>query len=670
MLNNAMPLSDFALHWQRTHPLSKKADGNHPLPSALWTQYATPVPDPIFAQLKQENTVWQRIKKAFKTKSVLMTTVRSLVGKDLHANWDNHKQTLIQAFESADYQHMRCPLRKILKNLSADQLKELFQSMLEKTKLKPSSPLSPCLNLITLEELEAICNTSFKEEQDGIQMNAQIWTETLLSSPTSAKNQAKYSLTSVTNFVHCLLDTVLMAFRFFEMGKEPSSSWEASHFIQVYGQLLTFPVMLLTIISGFVASAGTALLITALIILLIVASVMVYVKWLKPCPTHIEPFENLTQAALDGKIKPVYCRDTEIADIVRSLTGSDETRSHPLLIGAPGVGKSEIVKGLAWKIAHNQIPSLKGKKVFSVNTSLLVNSFNHENKLQNAIKRIGKHGKDVILFLDETQAAFYQANKASLGDHLLTVLGTGPGSLPFCILATTSKGYQDYLTQEDAFIRRTLRVPIAPTDKAQTLQILREMLLREAPTMELSDSLFETIYTSSESLQGAQPDLSKRVLGQALSTLKMQTHSESPELQAKKREADDLYSKYKLHFHKPEGKTILVQLNAVNTSLQPLQAAQNKVNTAQGDLRHLEKQKFQQRNLLLSLAFRINKGKNTAALQELKKQYLFASQCFLPYIERELQTLNTKLKGFSKDSIDDAFIQQLVEAMHLKQGLG
>jgi ATP-dependent Clp protease ATP-binding subunit ClpA len=629
-----------------------------------------PPQDPILVQLRLEDSGWQRFKKALKAKSGLFIAVRGLVGQDLHTDWDNHKLTLIRAFESADYQYLRCPLRKILKDLSTEQTKDLFHSLLKKSTFKDSASLSHCLNLITLEEIEKVLSASLTNELDRIQMNAEVYQESLLSNPAAAKNQAKHSFSSVINFLHCLLDTVLMAFRFFEMGKEPSSSWEASHFIQVYGQLLTFPVILLTAINGLVASTGTAILITAAIIFVILASLFAYVKWLKPCPSHIEPFENLTQAALDGKIKPVSCRDKEIDDIVQCLTGSEESRSHPFLQGLSGVGKTEIIKGLAWKIAHNQIPKLKGKKVFSVNSALLVNSFNQENKLLNAIKRIGKHGKDVILFLDEAQIAFYQANKASLGDHLLTVLGTGPGSLPYCIFATTPKGYDDYLSQEDAFIRRTYKIPVKPTDKPDTLRILREMLMREAPEMELSaslDSLLETIFEKSSELQGAQPALSKRVLDQALSTLKTQALSDPPELQAKKKEAEELYSKYKLQFHTTDGKAILGQYNQVKAAILPMEGAQKKVQAKYEERHHLEKQKSEQRERLLSLSSAISQERNGAILEKLQKEYLFALHCLIPAIEKDLQSLKSELEGQSKVNFDVELIERLVKELSSKQ---
>lgn len=671
MSNNSVSLAQQPSHWPNSFP-SRPASPTPYAPSAIWSRA---MPDPIFTQLQHENTAWLRVKSVLAMKSNLYKSIKKLADGDPNIEWAINKQALIQAFTSADYPHLRYPLRKILTKLSESQLKEVFHSLLEKeVSSGQASLINNCLNLISLEEMEAFLHTSFSDMENRIQMNARLWEESLQAHSVSREKQAKYPLASAINFIHCLLDTVLMAFRFFEMGKEPSSSWEASHFIQVYGQLLTFPVILLTLLNGFIASPGMALLITAVAVFGLASALMAYVKWLKPCPQHVEPFINLTQEALEGRLKPVHYRDEEMNKVIRCFTGSEESRQHPVLVGLPGVGKSELVNGLAWKIAHGQIPSLKNKQVFAVNAGDLLNNFGSEHKLRKAIQRIGKHGKDVILFIDEAQIA-YRENNTHLGTQLLTVLGTGKGSLPFCILATTPQGYQDCLAAQAqgpqnglshdglAFSRRTNKIEITPTDKTQTVNILRDMLLREAPEIEETPGMLESIFKMASELKGAQPDISKRILGQALSSLKMQERSDSPELQAKKKEADELLSQYQLHFHQPEGQQILAQLNAVRAGIAPLQEAQERENTVQAHMHGLKKQKSLQKINLLSLAFKISQEGGGAELQKLKKQLLFVQHYYLPYIEQELAKHNGRAQG----SLDIALIQRLVEEERAKQ---
>ena len=74
---------------------------------------------------------------------------------------------------------------------------------------------------------------------------------------------------------------------------------------------------------------------------------------------------DIVAAAKDGKIDPVIGRDEEIRNITRIL--SRKTKNNPVLIGEPGVGKTAIAEGLAWRIYKQDVPfSLKDKKVYSL----------------------------------------------------------------------------------------------------------------------------------------------------------------------------------------------------------------------------------------------------------------------------------------------------------------
>ncbi len=185
---------------------------------------------------------------------------------------------------------------------------------------------------------------------------------------------------------------------------------------------------------------------------------------------------NLTEMAENGKLDPVIGRDEEIRRVLHIL--SRRKKNNPVIIGDPGVGKTAIVEGIAWRIVRHDIPeTLSGKKIFSLDMAALIAGAKYkgefEERLKAVIKEVIDSNEQVILFIDEIhtlvgagggQGAMDAANilKPALARGELRTIG-----------ATTLDEYQKYFESDKALERRFQSVYVDEPGMEDTISILR-----------------------------------------------------------------------------------------------------------------------------------------------------------------------------------------------------
>ncbi|MCW5924705.1 MAG: ATP-dependent chaperone ClpB [Saprospiraceae bacterium] len=185
---------------------------------------------------------------------------------------------------------------------------------------------------------------------------------------------------------------------------------------------------------------------------------------------------NLTELAESGKLDPVIGRDEEIRRVLHIL--SRRKKNNPVIIGDPGVGKTAIVEGIAWRIVRHDIPeTLAGKKIFSLDMAALIAGAKYkgefEERLKAVIKEVIDSNEQVILFIDEIhtlvgagggQGAMDAANilKPALARGELRTIG-----------ATTLDEYQKYFESDKALERRFQSVYVDEPSMEDTISILR-----------------------------------------------------------------------------------------------------------------------------------------------------------------------------------------------------
>ncbi len=204
---------------------------------------------------------------------------------------------------------------------------------------------------------------------------------------------------------------------------------------------------------------------------------------IEPIPLQLQPEEpkaidtfgrDLTAAAEAGQLDPVIGRDPEIRRLIKVL--SRRGKNNPVLIGAPGVGKTAIAELLAQRIVTGEVPdSLKGLKLVALDIGALIAGAKFrgqfEERFRSVLTEVSDPDAGVVLFIDELHTVVNTDRPSMDAGSLLKPLLTR-GDLR-CIGATTSENY-----------RRTV-------EKDQALNRLFQQVLIKEPSLELSVEILQ-----------------------------------------------------------------------------------------------------------------------------------------------------------------------------------
>src|SRR5690554_1062299 len=185
---------------------------------------------------------------------------------------------------------------------------------------------------------------------------------------------------------------------------------------------------------------------------------------------------DLVALVKEGHIDPIIGRDEEIRRVVQIL--SRKTKNNPVLIGDPGVGKTAIVEGLAWRIMKKGVPlSLKEKSVIELDMGALVAGAKYrggvEERLKAVLNEVEKAQGNIILFIDEIHNLIGAGKSDGAMDaaNLLKPM-LARGQLR-CIGATTFEEYRLHIEKDAALERRFQKILVFEPTIEDTISILR-----------------------------------------------------------------------------------------------------------------------------------------------------------------------------------------------------
>ncbi|KAI9459730.1 P-loop containing nucleoside triphosphate hydrolase protein [Lactarius psammicola] len=340
-----------------------------------------------------------------------------------------------------------------------------------------------------------------------------------------------------------------------------------------------------------------------------------------------------------GKLDPVIGRDEEIRRTIQIL--SRRTKSNPVLIGPPGVGKTAILEGLASRIVAKEVPeSLHNKRVLSIDLSAILAGSGirgqFEEKFKALIRDIEDEAGGVICFIDEVHTLFNLGKtEGSIdgGQMIKPALARGLQ----LVGATTPDEYRKTISKDAALERRFQSVTIEEPTVESTISILRGLKPRYEVHhgVEISDGALVTaaVYAARYVSDRFLPDKAIDLVDEAASSLRLAQESKPDALEQLDRAA----------------MTMQIELTSLGNESDPLsaerrEALEQALERTRKEAATLEEQWQAERERLQrnkERKRRLEEAKHELEVAQRKGDYEAASRlryATIPELEREIPT--------------------------------
>jgi len=185
---------------------------------------------------------------------------------------------------------------------------------------------------------------------------------------------------------------------------------------------------------------------------------------------------DLNVKAAKGDVDPLIGRAHEVERCIQVLCR--RRKNNPLLVGDPGVGKTAIAEGLAFKIVNGETPEvLANTIIYSLDMGSLLAGTRYrgdfEERLKAVVTEMEAH-PDAVLFIDEIHTiigAGATSGGAMDASNLLKPALQG-GKLR-CMGSTTYKEFRQHFEKDRALARRFQKIDVNEPSVEDTVKILR-----------------------------------------------------------------------------------------------------------------------------------------------------------------------------------------------------
>lgn len=540
--------------------------------------------------------------------------------------------------------------------------KQFFENVAEAS-LKQPEMLQKCLKKLKLDRLISILNQHSLLRTDldtTIASLHEAYQELYHQSiPPSQPSDYFRNLRKV-------IDTLLSAFSVFSLVEGSATTYEASQVISVYSRMLAVPFAMITALNILMGNSVAAVLATALAISVLAIGIIVYVKFVRPFPRTVEGFKDCTALAREGAIKPIIGQE-EYQTRIQTHVQADE---RVLLVGEPGSGKNSIgIQELARRIvAGETIANFRFTHLLGGSVHNLIPNFGDDaNKFVHLLFAIERHAHKTIVVLNEIHEAIrFPKLLGKIMDDTEDKNSVFAAKCGFIAL-TTPEGYAQL--NQMGVLRRWRVVFLEQLDDKKTVQVLKQFARQEAPEINISDTVLNSIYTQSKQhlKKNAQPDISLKILAKCFAEMqKIALSSTQKEYQAAKLEYREACSSYLDALGTENEASQNKQRNQKKGELPGIkQKVLTEKNTTQ-QLVMLKKQLHTQTVKVVTLADQVFLKKIPAKMaNNAKKEIAFFVGILKPLLKRMIEKLEKEIEASMEPKpkfvLDEALVEKLVK---------